>query len=360
MAVSHFDPRRHGYFGADVGGTLAKVMFYEPDNDTVISKVREFVLSSTTYGSTGQRDTQLTVNLPKAKLHFILFETSRMHQAIKLIRSQNMLSGVKSISVTGGGAFKFSELVKDELGCLITKRDEMYCLIHGLNFLLRNVSNEVYYFVEPEDDTNEETAICDVREEMFPYLLVNLGTGVSILKVSGWDDFERVSGSGLGGGTYYGLCRLLTQAKDFKATLDEAVKGDGNACNMTVGDIYGGSYGSLGLDANMTASFFGKVTMEDSYRENIKEADICKALLYMVTNNVGQIAYLNARLQGLKNIYFAGNFLRTNKIAMKYLSKAIHFWSGGEMKALFLHHEGFFGACGAFLDSDQPNTCEPS
>ncbi|ORX89453.1 fumble [Basidiobolus meristosporus CBS 931.73] len=360
MTVSHFDIKKHGYFGADVGGTLAKIMFYEPENDPAISKVRDFVLSSTTYGSTGQRDEKLTVSLPKAKLHFILFETNRMRQAIKLIKAQNILSGVKNISVTGGGAFKFAELVKEELGCIIKKKDEMHCLIHGLNFLLKNVPDEVYYFANPEDDKDEEKAICDVREDMFPYLLVNVGTGVSILKVSNWDDFERVSGSGIGGGTYYGLCRLLTQAKDFSATLEEAVKGDDNSCNMTVGDIYGGSYESLGLDANMTASFFGKLVMGDSYKENVKEADVCKALLYMVTNNVGQIAYLNARLQGLKNIYFAGNFLRTNKIAMKYLSKAIHFWSGGEMKALFLQHEGFFGACGAFLDSEQPNSCESS
>ncbi|KAK9762378.1 Pantothenate kinase 1 [Basidiobolus ranarum] len=123
MTTSYFDPKRHGYFGADIGGSLAKIMFYEPENDPTVSKVRDFVLSSTTYGSTGQRDTQLTVSLPKAKLHFILFETSRMYQAVKLISSQNMLNGVKSISVTGGGAFKFAELVKDELGCVITKAD---------------------------------------------------------------------------------------------------------------------------------------------------------------------------------------------------------------------------------------------
>jgi len=38
----------------------------------------------------------------------------------------------------------------------------------------------------------------------------------------------------------------------------------------------------------------------------------------------------------LTKIYFSGNFLRSNVIAMKALAKAIHFWSHGEIQAHFL------------------------
>lgn len=41
----------------------------------------------------------------------------------------------------------------------------------------------------------------------YPYLVVNIGSGVSVLKVSSARSFERVSGSSIGGGTYWGLCR---------------------------------------------------------------------------------------------------------------------------------------------------------
>jgi type II pantothenate kinase len=34
---------------------------------------------------------------------------------------------------------------------------------------------------------------------------------------------------------------------------------------------------------------------------------------------------------------------------MNTLSYAINFWSKGDMKALFLRHEGYLGAMGAFL-----------
>lgn len=93
-------------------------------------------------------------------------------------------------------------------------------------------------------------------------------------------------------------------------------------------------------------------------------------LTLMHSNNIGQIAYLNAQQHGLKRIYFGGCFIRGNKswclksspallmcgvllghpITMNTLSYAINFWSGGEMKALFLRHEGHLGATGAVRD----------
>ena len=61
---------------------------------------------------------------------------------------------------------------------------------------------------------------------LFPYLLVNIGSGVSMIKVDGDGTFERVSGSSLGGGTFWGLCRLLTGCKNFDEMLELSARGD--------------------------------------------------------------------------------------------------------------------------------------
>lgn len=63
-------------------------------------------------------------------------------------------------------------------------------------------------------------------KDLFPYLLVNIGSGVSMLKVEGDGQFERVSGSNLGGGTFWGLCRLMTRCKGFDEMLALSAKGD--------------------------------------------------------------------------------------------------------------------------------------
>ena len=186
----------------------------------------------------------------------------------------------------------------------------------------------------------------------YPYLLVTIGTGVSILRVDGPRKHERISGSTIGGGTYWGLIRLLTDLEDFEDVMRLAEHGDPSKVDMMVGDIYGNNKEALeklGLPASLVASSFGKLVSLEDPAAGLKQEDLARALLLMVTNNIGQVAYLNAQLHKTKRIYFVGNFLRGNKLSQRRLSFAINYWSKGEMEALFLEHEGYFGALGAFL-----------
>jgi len=191
-----------------------------------------------------------------------------------------------------------------------------------------------------------------IDSETYPYLLVTIGTGVSILRVDGPRQHERISGSTIGGGTYWGLCRLLTNSESFEDVIDLAEKGDPSKVDMMVGDIYGkgsDALEKLGLSANLVASSFGKLVAKQNPAEGLEQEDLARALLLMITNNIGQVAYLNAQLHKTQRIYFVGNFLRHNVISQQRLAFAIDFWSGGKNEALFLEHEGYFGALGAFL-----------
>lgn len=190
----------------------------------------------------------------------------------------------------------------------------------------------------------------------YPYLLVTIGTGVSILRVDGPRKHERISGSTIGGGTYWGLIRLLTDVEDFEDVMRLAEKGDPAKVDMMVGDIYGENSDALeklGLPSNIVASSFGKLVAKEDPAAGLEQEDLARALLLMITNNIGQVAYLNAKLHNTPRIYFVGNFLRNNMLSQRRLSYAIDYWSKGEMEALFLEHEGYFGALGAFLMSQK-------
>lgn len=63
----------------------------------------------------------------------------------------------------------------------VDKEDEIGCLIKGCNFLLKNISCEAFEF---ERHANPEYKFQKAEPNIFPYLLVNIGSGVSILKVS--------------------------------------------------------------------------------------------------------------------------------------------------------------------------------
>lgn len=105
------------------------------------------------------------------------------------------------------------------------------------------------------------------------------------------------------------------------------------------------------LSGSTVASSFGKLVGKKNPREGVKQEDLAIALLMMLTNNIGQVAHLNAQLHSCSKIYFLGNFLRQNAISCRRLAFAIDFWSKGEKEAIFLVHEGYFGALGTFLMS---------
>ena len=131
---------------------------------------------------------------------------------------------------------------------------------------------------------------------------------------------------------------------------------------MMVGDIYGAhsdALEKLGLPANIVASSFGKLVAKHDPADGVTEEDLARALLLMITNNIGQVAYLNACLHKTPRIYFVGNFLRHNNLSARRLAFAIDYWSGGKMEALFLEHEGYFGALGAWVLSTEQRSGQP-
>ena len=69
----------------------------------------------------------------------------------------------------------------------------------------------------------------------------------------------------------------------------------------------------------------------------------------MISYNIAHISTMNAVKYGLKRIFFGGYFIRNHAYTMNTISFAVDFWSKGELKAMFLRHEGFLGALGAFL-----------
>lgn len=105
-------------------------------------------------------------------------------------------------------------------------------------------------------------------------------------------DFKRVSGSSIGGGTYWGLCRLLTAANTYDESLEIASRGDSNVVDMLVGDIYGRGYSKFQLSSNTLASSFGKIAgmkVPKGKDSGVGEADIARALLVMISLNIGQV-----------------------------------------------------------------------
>ncbi|CCH45407.1 Pantothenate kinase 1 [Wickerhamomyces ciferrii] len=287
-------------------------------------------------------------------LNFYKIETEKIDEFIQFIAKLIKFYNKKvHIMATGGGSFKFYDRLRDELNVQVSKEDEMECLIVGLDFLITEIPDEVFLYTEQ----NPMQFVNHTKKDIYPYLLVNIGSGVSMVKVTGpnHDDFIRVGGSSLGGGTLWGLLSLITNANSYDEMLSSAAQGDNTSVDMLVGDIYGTEYNKIGLKSSAIASSFGKVFKKKhskstkTNKSTFKNEDISRSLLYAISNNIGQIAYLQAKIHDIQHIYFGGSYIRGHPQTMNTLSYAINFWSQGNKKAYFLRHEGYLGALGAFI-----------
>ena len=57
------------------------------------------------------------------------------------------------------------------------------------------------------------------------------------------------------------------------------------------------------------------------------DADIAKSLLVTISNDIGHLAALYARLYQLKKIYFGGYFIRGHPVTMHTISFATNYWT---------------------------------
>lgn len=354
--------RHMPWFGLDIGGSLVKVVFFDPkdlqpDEEKILSRTRMYLKSSRAYGSTGKRDEHLempcVINKRQGVLHFIRFSTSQIPEFIRMAKDKGLADLIDNVCATGGGAYKFEQEIKNTLNIDLRKSDELDSVIYGIHFIDKhNSARECYYFQDPLDDINCKPVPYDFSQP-YPYLVVNIGSGVSILAVYSPTSYNRVWGSSIGGGTFEGLCCSLTQSQ---ITFDEAIQlataGSSSKVDKLVKDIYGGDYAKFNLKGELVASSFGNMNNPER-RNQAKPEDFARGALELITLNIASIARLCASLNRIDRVVFIGNFLRVNELSMKLLSYALDYWSKGEMKALFLEHEGYFGAVGCLVESTE-------
>ncbi|CAK7313019.1 Pantothenate kinase 1 [Vulpes lagopus] len=203
------------WFSMDIGGTLIKLVYFEPKDITAeeereevenLKSIMKYFTSNMAYGKTvhGIRDVHLemknlTVCGRKRNLHFIRFPSCAMHRFIQM-RGENFSSLCTTLCATGGGAFKFVKDFRMIADLQLHKLDELDCLIQGLFYVDSvgfNGKPECYYFENP---TNPELCKKNIYmpyclDNPYPILPANMGSGVSVLAVYSKDNYKSITGT---------------------------------------------------------------------------------------------------------------------------------------------------------------------
>lgn len=170
----------------------------------------------------------------------------------------------------------------------------------------------------------------------FPYVLVSIGTGTSVYRVTEAGG-QRIAGTAVGGGTLLGLGRLLTGEMRYTDIVAQASLGDRSLVDVLVRDIYGRDI--PGLPGDITASNFGKSISP-------RKEDLARALFQMVGEVIATVACLAAQCHGIEEVVYIGASLRENDLLREVLDFSTRFL-GKEPR--FLKLGEFVGAVGALV-----------
>lgn len=195
------------------------------------------------------------------------------------------LLGVDEIRVTGG---KSHRTVKSLGSIPVRHVNEIEAIGRGGQWLLGQLSD-------------------DIKEG---FLVVSMGTGTCMVAVRG-DQFGHVGGTGVGGGTFMSLCKLLLKESDPKKLAELFLKGDRWKVDLSVGDIVGDGIGRV--PADMTASNLGKIArLNDEI--NFYEEDLAAGIANLVGQTIATSAVFAGRAENLSKVVLTGKLTRIKPI----------------------------------------------
>ena len=133
-----------------------------------------------------------------------------LHEVQQLTNWLKMTAPEAKIYATGGKSGLIQSLLPD-----VILVDEFLSIAEGVRFFLKK----------------------EMRKTRERFILANIGTGTSIFYIHE-GRYERITGTGIGGGTLLGLGHLLGGEKNFYHLVEMADKGNRKKVDMLVKDIY--------------------------------------------------------------------------------------------------------------------------
>ena len=189
------------------------------------------------------------------------------------------------------------------------KNVDMIAVTGGKSDSLENIYRNVEVIKVNETDAIGKGVI-EIYSTHEPFLAISAGTGTACIHhLNG--EFNYIGGIAIGGGTLRGLSNLALNNLSIDEVTKKAIVGHRDNVDLLIGDVVN----DIGvLDSSVTASNFAKLKKADDASED----DISAAILNMIGEVIGTIAYLNAALCGLNTVHFIGR-VSTNE----YIKNAI-------------------------------------
>ena len=296
--------------GIDIGGTLIKLLMELQRNEPLyIESPGEILI----IGSA--KDTYLVM---------ITFLRSNIKAFFGFLSKIKTQLDQKVVYSTGGGSYKYNaELQKVLAPCKLKMENEFKSLAVGLEYF-SSMLNEFYYNLK---SGVRETV--DLKK-LFPFLLVNIGSGVSMSVYKGNSEIQPIGGSSNGGSTFTGFASFMFPDITYKHAIQRIQQ----------------FYDSLPKDFDIY-----EPTLSNPVFQHIDDYLLFSFYLQVVISII-ENAVLTAKVLKLENILVKGSFMNNKKLNNTLFSRIAddmtdrHNW---EAKIIFAEINSHFGAASCII-----------
>lgn len=263
--------------GFDFGGSLIKLSISHPNHES-IDNLLPLIQHRITH----------KFNYHHRQYINILFRRDEFNDFITFLQTIHTRINQKFVVCTGGGVCDKRVQLQEALSHIeLEPLSEFKSIIDGVEHFANIIPGFIYTL-----DDNMNKVVLDFKS-LHPFLLANIGTGISINKVNN-DGSSYLCGSSMGGTSLLGFSRLFNKNLDFKGLLNSF---DEKIFNNDENWVFQRIYENL---------------MEDKLAP-----DPVPYIFQGIINNISKIGYLLAKQHGIKHIMFIGNFMKDNWLARR-------------------------------------------
>ncbi|SBT72310.1 pantothenate kinase, putative [Plasmodium malariae] len=234
---------------------------------------------------------------------------------------------VRNINCVNGLSFKGDLIVE----CF--RKDEMSCVMKGI-YTLFNVKKSIVTY----NSLLRTELPVQIKYPYSPFIIANIGSGISILKSNGHGCYKRISGTAIGGGTLMGIAQTILEKISFEQLIKLASKGTTNL-DLKVKHMREDASGSTCINGHALATSFGNVQKilkkkkkkkgeegEENYKNQEMNRDIARSLINMVSYNVGYLVCLLAKIHNVFRIFFSGKYVSNHECIMESLTNGVYYY----------------------------------
>jgi len=232
---------------------------------------------------------------------------------------------------------KINSLILDEIFNYLdidTKDVDTIAVTGGKSDSLENIYKNVEVIKINETDAIGKGVI-EIYSTHEPFLAISAGTGTACIHHQN-GEFNYIGGIAIGGGTLRGLSNLALNNLSIDEVTKKAIVGHRDNVDLLIGDVVN-EIGVLG--SSVTASNFAKLKKAD----DVSEDDVAAALLNMIGEVIGTIAYLNAAVCGINKVHFIGR-VSTNEVIQNAINERLKL---ANMEGLFEDNREYGTVVGA-------------